>query len=125
MSFVPGRQGLNNVVICQEYVHSLRFTKVKKGVAIIKVDLKKAYDRLEWAFVESTMEDMGLRGNTVNVIMQLLSRGSCRLVWNEEATDTFMPSRGSAKGTHCPRTYSCSAWKDWGIGCAASRRREA
>lgn len=26
-SFVSVRQGINNVVICQEFVHSLRFTK--------------------------------------------------------------------------------------------------
>lgn len=97
-SFLPGCQGLDNVVILQEFVHSLRFTKAKKGAAIIKVGLEKAYDQMEWAFVEQTLEDAGMLGKIVYVIMKLLSCGSCYLICNEEATDGFKPSRGLHQG---------------------------
>lgn len=30
-SFIPGRQGINNVVICQEVLHSLRYTNARRG----------------------------------------------------------------------------------------------
>lgn len=30
-SFIPGRQSLDNVIVCQEIVHSLRYTTAKKG----------------------------------------------------------------------------------------------
>lgn len=41
-SFIPGRQSLDNANVCQELIHSSRFTKAKREVAIIKVDLEKA-----------------------------------------------------------------------------------
>lgn len=79
-SFVPGRQGLDNAVICQEYAHSFRSTKSRRGAVIIKVDLEKAYDRMEWAFIEHTLVDTGLPSKIIKVIMQLLALGSCRLI---------------------------------------------
>lgn len=41
-SFVPGRQGVDNVIICQEILHSLKFTKAKRGGMVNKLDLEKA-----------------------------------------------------------------------------------
>lgn len=29
---------------------------------IVKVDLEKAYDRLEWSFIQETLEDAGFPG---------------------------------------------------------------
>lgn len=31
MSFVPGRQSTDNVILCQEFIHSMRYSKAKKG----------------------------------------------------------------------------------------------
>ena len=45
-SFVPGRQIIDNIVVAQEVVHSMRKKIRKKGLMTIKVDLEKAYDRL-------------------------------------------------------------------------------
>lgn len=30
-SFVPGRKSLDNIIICQEMIHALRYTKVVRG----------------------------------------------------------------------------------------------
>lgn len=30
-SFVPRRQGIDNVIICQEIIHTMRYTKSKRG----------------------------------------------------------------------------------------------
>lgn len=38
-SFVPGRQSLNNFIIFQEVVHSLRFTNARHGGMVLKVHL--------------------------------------------------------------------------------------
>lgn len=44
-SFVPGRHIVDNIVVAQEVVHSMRKKTKKKGFMAIKVDLEKAYDR--------------------------------------------------------------------------------
>uniref|UniRef100_A0A2N9J7P9 CCHC-type domain-containing protein n=1 Tax=Fagus sylvatica TaxID=28930 RepID=A0A2N9J7P9_FAGSY len=50
-AFVPGRRGLDNVVIAQELIHSIHRKKGRMGQLILKLDLEKAYDRLEWDFI--------------------------------------------------------------------------
>ncbi|GMJ02918.1 hypothetical protein HRI_003961000 [Hibiscus trionum] len=45
-SFVPGRSITDNVVLAQEIIHSMRQKGGKNGWFAIKVDLEKAYDRL-------------------------------------------------------------------------------
>lgn len=56
-SFVPGRPSIDNVILCQKFVHSMRFMKLRKGSVVIKLDLEKAYDILEWDFINETMRD--------------------------------------------------------------------
>lgn len=76
-----------------------RYTNARRGAAIIKVDLKKACDRLEWSFIESTLEVEGVpRRKLAEVIMRLVSTGSRRLLWNGEITDEIKPSKGLRQG---------------------------
>lgn len=97
-SFVPGRSGIDNAIVCQELIHSSRYTKARKGAAIVKVDLEKAYDRIEWSFVKQTLEDAGAPSKLTGIIMDLVSSSSCRLIWNGELTDEITPSRGLRQG---------------------------
>ena len=46
-TFVPGRMGLDNMIIAQELIHTMTLEKGKTGFMFIKIDLEKAYDRLE------------------------------------------------------------------------------
>lgn len=42
---------------------------------IIKIDLEKAYDHLEWHFIVETLVDVGLPQILVNVIMERVEGG--------------------------------------------------
>ncbi|KAL6202861.1 hypothetical protein ACLB2K_026565 [Fragaria x ananassa] len=48
VSFVPGRQISDNIMIAQEILHKCKNAKGTKGFMAWKVDLSKAYDRLNW-----------------------------------------------------------------------------
>lgn len=87
-----GRSSTDNVVLCHEFVHHMRITKARRGSVMLKLDLEKAYDIIEWDFLEVTLIDAGLLRGLVLVIMRLVSAGSCRLVWNGECTDAIKPS---------------------------------
>ena len=50
-TFVPGRKGVDNAIIVQEIIHTISKKKGRKGYMAIKVDLEKAYDKLEWSFI--------------------------------------------------------------------------
>lgn len=44
-------QPWTNILVLQETIHSFKRLKGRKGYMILKLDLEKAYDRLEWSFV--------------------------------------------------------------------------
>lgn len=45
-SFVPGRHIMENIIIAQEVINTMRWKSRKIGQILIKVDLEKAYDKL-------------------------------------------------------------------------------
>ena len=55
-AFVPGRKGIDNVLIAQELFYALDRKKGKEGYMATKVDLEKAYDRLEWCFIHKVLQ---------------------------------------------------------------------
>ena len=50
-SFVLGRHRTDNIIVALEVIHSMRSMKGKKGYMTIKIDLEKAYDRVNWNFL--------------------------------------------------------------------------
>lgn len=86
------------MVICQEVVHSLRFTTARRGGMILKIDLEKAYDMIDWDFVEDMLRDAYMRQHIINAIMGILRRSSSRLLWNKEITNKIKHTGGLKQG---------------------------
>lgn len=72
----------------------MRTSKARVGSVVIKLNLEKACDKLEWGFLNETLLDVGLPKCLVTMIMKLVSAGAYRLVWNGECTDCIGPSTG-------------------------------
>ena len=64
----------------------------------IKVDLEKTYDRTDWNFIRDTLEELGFKEYFINLIMNCVSTGEMRLIWNGSLTEKFTPSRGIRQG---------------------------
>jgi hypothetical protein len=59
-AFIQGRLITDNALIAMECFHWMKKKrKGKKGVMALKLDMSKAYDRIEWQFVEKVMSIMG------------------------------------------------------------------
>lgn len=97
-SFVPGRSITDNILVLQETVHSLSNLHGKKGFMILRLDLEKAYDRLEWSFIRETLEIIGMPSLLINVISKCLDSVSMCINWNGERTISFNTSRGLRQG---------------------------
>ncbi|XP_030963604.1 uncharacterized protein LOC115984727 [Quercus lobata] len=69
----------DNILVAFETLHHMKMKKVGKvGHVAIKLDMSKAYDRLEWEFLKKIMEKMGFHPTWVGWIMEYDSLLFCR-----------------------------------------------
>ncbi|GAU49881.1 hypothetical protein TSUD_408200 [Trifolium subterraneum] len=79
-AFVEGRSILDNALIATEVVNALkRKNQGRRGELALKIDISKAYDKVDWGFLRGVMTKMGftdvwIRANVaeVNELMRIL-----------------------------------------------------
>lgn len=72
-SFLPGRGSETNVIIASKVVHSIHHKKGPIGFFALKLDLEKAYDKLEWGFIRNCLFAYGLDEESVKLVMSCIS----------------------------------------------------
>ena len=93
-TFVPGRRGLDNVVVAWELIHSLDKKKGRVGFMAIKVDLVKAYDRLEWSFIRKVLQVFCFPNEMIKLIMSYVLTTTSSILINGGKSNSFKPTRG-------------------------------
>ncbi|WVZ50515.1 hypothetical protein U9M48_001761 [Paspalum notatum var. saurae] len=93
-AFVPGSMITDNVLLAYELTHLINTRrKGLEGLAAVKLDMSKAYDRIEWSFLKKTMQKLGFQGRWIDLIMKCVMTGSYQIKVNVEYTDSFFPQR--------------------------------
>ncbi|GMI86859.1 hypothetical protein HRI_002355200 [Hibiscus trionum] len=98
-AFVPGISISDNVLIAYELMHSMKVRKRGlKGSFALKLDMAKAYDRLNWDFLEKVMLQMGFDSGWVSLILRCISSVTYSVNFNGRLSETFSPTRGVRQG---------------------------
>jgi hypothetical protein len=99
-AFIEGRRISNNIIIAQEITHSFAISSWKSKAFMLKIDLAKAFDRLEWNFIIDALARIGLHGHFINLIHACVSSPTFSVVINGQPFAKFQGDRGIRQG--CP-----------------------
>ncbi|CAN1729936.1 LINE-1 reverse transcriptase homolog [Linum perenne] len=100
-AFVQGRSIVDNVLIAFETLHTLNLRRrAKDGEVALKVDISKAYDRVEWTYLEAVMVKMGFEKRWIEFMLLSIRSVAYSVVINSSRSEQFTPERGLRQG--CP-----------------------
>ncbi|XP_060965331.1 uncharacterized protein LOC133034293 [Cannabis sativa] len=98
-AFLQGRQITDNILLANEIIHAIHSRRSGKiGWAAIKLDMEKAFDRVEWPFLNHLLNHVGFPCQFSSLIMRCLSTVQFRLSINGYLTDPFHSTRGIRQG---------------------------
>ena len=98
-AFVPGRFITDNTSIAFKMIHMMQNRRRGKvGHMAVKLDISKAYNRVEWNFLEKIMLSLGFPVQWVGLAMSTVHLASYLVIVNGEPCGYITPSRGIKQG---------------------------
>ncbi|XP_062075523.1 uncharacterized protein LOC133779594 [Humulus lupulus] len=98
-AFVMGRMIHDSAIIGYEGLHCMRKDRFGNGKKLaLKLYMSKAYDRIEWRFVERLMLKMGYHEDWVKKILGCITSVSFSFLLNGEVRGNVSPGRGLRQG---------------------------
>ena len=82
-----------------ETIHTMHVRKKgKKGSMALKLDISKAYDRVEWPFLEKIMEKLGFPPRWIERVMSCVTTPSFSVLVNGKPHGMIHPAREIRQG---------------------------
>ncbi|EOY25454.1 Uncharacterized protein TCM_026877 [Theobroma cacao] len=95
--FVGGRLISDNILLAQELIGKLN-TKSRGGNLALKLDMMKAYDRLDWSFLIKVLQHFGFNDQWIGMIQKCISNCWFSLLLNGRTEGYFKFERGLRQG---------------------------
>jgi len=94
--FIKGRYILESVVAAHKIIHEV--VRRKETGFFLKLDYEKAYDRVNWSFLEEVLRSRGFNHKWIGWILKLVRGGSVCVRLNDENSSYFSPGKGLRQG---------------------------
>ncbi|XP_074300104.1 uncharacterized protein LOC141631314 [Silene latifolia] len=96
-AFVKGRTIVENVLICQDLVRLYKRRSASPR-CLLKIDLRKAYDTVEWGFVQDMLQKLNFPTKFIDMLMVCITTPSYSLALNGNNFGFFKGKRGLKQG---------------------------
>jgi hypothetical protein len=98
-AFIPGQLITDNILAAYKTLHSMHSNMWgKECYMAIKLDMSKAYDKVEWRFLEAVMQRMSFDPRWIKMIMMCVTTVNYVVIVNGVPTRQFSPTRGIRQG---------------------------
>jgi hypothetical protein len=98
-AFIPGRLITDNALIAFEGMHAIQKNKDTRGrFCAYKLDLAKAYDRVDWNYLDGTLRKFGFAEVFIRWVMSCVKSVTYTVRLNGDLLQKFNPSRGLRQG---------------------------
>lgn len=98
-AFLPGRLISDNALIAFECFHHIQKNKkADDNYCAYKLDLAKAYDRVDWVYLQGILLSFGFDSTWVKQVMACVSSVNFAVKINGELSENFKPTRGLRQG---------------------------
>jgi hypothetical protein len=95
-AFVRGRSIHDNFILVQQTVKALQRQKISS--LFLKLDISKAFDSVSWSFLLEVLSHLGFGVSWCNLVSNLLSTSSSRILLNGEPGEIIQHRRGLRQG---------------------------
>lgn len=93
-AFVPHRHIQDNLILVNEVMQLLKSKSGWDGLLAVKIDMEKAYDKVDWDFLMSIMRAFGFNSQWCHWIYQCISTVSFSILLNGSPYGFFRPKCG-------------------------------
>jgi len=98
-AFIPRHLITDNILAAFETLHSMQIRMWSKtGFMGFKLDMSKAYDQVEWHFLEAVIRKLGFAEQWITLIMACVQSVSNSILINGGPVGNIQPSRGIRQG---------------------------
>ena len=81
-AFIEGRRISNNIIVAQEISHSFSLSSFDGHDFMIKIDLAKHFDRIEWHFIVDALKRKGLNDHFIKLFHACISTPNFSVIIN-------------------------------------------